>query len=52
MANKRCTLPQGSERKTHKGYEEVFVPAQKVSSRSGFDKSSADVCFHMLCSMH
>ena len=29
MANKRCTLPDGSYRNTHKGYEEVFVPALK-----------------------
>ena len=29
MANKKCTLPEGSFRKSHKGYEEVFVPALK-----------------------
>ena len=29
MANKKCSLPEGSHRKTHKGYEEVFVPALK-----------------------
>ena len=29
MANKRCQLPDGSFRKTKKGYEEVFVPALK-----------------------
>ena len=29
MANKRCHLPDGSFRKTKKGYEEVFVPALK-----------------------
>ena len=29
MANKRCQLPDGSYRKTEKGYEEVHVPAQK-----------------------
>uniref|UniRef100_A0A1B0D7Y8 U5 small nuclear ribonucleoprotein 200 kDa helicase n=1 Tax=Phlebotomus papatasi TaxID=29031 RepID=A0A1B0D7Y8_PHLPP len=29
MANKRCTLPDGSFRKQRKGYEEVHVPALK-----------------------
>ena len=29
MANKRCHLPDGSFRKTKKGYEEGFVPALK-----------------------
>mmetsp|Transcript_62196 Transcript_62196/g.148187 ORF Transcript_62196/g.148187 Transcript_62196/m.148187 type:complete len:2144 (+) Transcript_62196:214-6645(+) len=29
MANKRCELPQGSQRISHKGYEEVLVPAVK-----------------------
>jgi pre-mRNA-splicing helicase BRR2 len=29
MANKKCTLPDGSFRKTRKGYEEVHVPALK-----------------------
>lgn len=29
MANKKCNLPEGSFRNTHKGYEEVFVPALK-----------------------
>mmetsp|Transcript_28044 Transcript_28044/g.66662 ORF Transcript_28044/g.66662 Transcript_28044/m.66662 type:complete len:2150 (+) Transcript_28044:160-6609(+) len=27
MANKRCELPAGSQRVSHKGYEEVLVPA-------------------------
>lgn len=29
MANKKCTLPDGSYRKARKGYEEVHVPALK-----------------------
>jgi len=29
MANKRCELPQGSQRISHKGYEEVLVPATR-----------------------
>ncbi len=29
MANKKCSLPEGSFRKQHKGYEEVVVPAYK-----------------------
>lgn len=29
MANKGCTLPNGSYRKQKKGYEEVLVPALK-----------------------
>lgn len=29
MANKKCSLPEGSFRKAHKGYEEVYVPALK-----------------------
>ena len=28
-SNKQCTLPQGSYRTVHKGYEEVHVPALK-----------------------
>lgn len=32
MANKRCQLPEGSFRKTFKGYEEVHVPALKPKS--------------------
>jgi pre-mRNA-splicing helicase BRR2 len=35
MANKQCKLPEGSFRKTLKGYEEVFVPAMKPKP---FDK--------------
>lgn len=27
MANQEVSLPEGSTRKTHKGYEEVFIPA-------------------------
>jgi len=30
MANKKCTLPEGSYRKQQKGYEEVFIPPLKV----------------------
>ena len=30
MANKKCELPEGSFRSTHKGYEEVVVPALKA----------------------
>eukprot|EP00271_Cylindrocystis_brebissonii_P012705 TRINITY_DN317_c0_g1_i1.p1 TRINITY_DN317_c0_g1~~TRINITY_DN317_c0_g1_i1.p1 ORF type:complete len:2233 (-),score=420.67 TRINITY_DN317_c0_g1_i1:1930-8628(-) len=29
MANKKCVLPEGSRRITHKGYDEVHVPALK-----------------------
>jgi pre-mRNA-splicing helicase BRR2 len=29
MTNKKCVLPEGSERKVHKGYEEVLVPRTK-----------------------
>lgn len=29
MSSKRCQLPDGSLRKTHKGYEEIQVPALK-----------------------
>lgn len=29
MSNKRCQLPDGSLRRTHKGYEEIHVPALK-----------------------
>ncbi|OMJ14023.1 U5 small nuclear ribonucleoprotein [Smittium culicis] len=29
MSNKNCKLPDGSFKQTHKGYEEVFVPAPK-----------------------
>lgn len=32
MSNKRCQLPDGSLRKTHKGYEEIQVPALKPKS--------------------
>ena len=30
MANKKCTLPEGSYRRAQKGYEEVFIPPLKV----------------------
>eukprot|EP00043_Microstomoeca_roanoka_P014404 m.142887 g.142887 ORF g.142887 m.142887 type:complete len:2149 (-) comp16005_c1_seq1:147-6593(-) len=30
MSNKKCALPDGSFRKSHKGYEEVYVPALKA----------------------
>ena len=29
MTNKKCTLPEGSKRKTHKGYDEVMVPRRQ-----------------------
>jgi pre-mRNA-splicing helicase BRR2 len=29
MANKRCELPTGSQRVSHKGYEEVYVPGTR-----------------------
>eukprot|EP00281_Chroomonas_sp_CCMP1168_P020883 CAMPEP_0206228716 /NCGR_PEP_ID=MMETSP0047_2-20121206/9314_1 /ASSEMBLY_ACC=CAM_ASM_000192 /TAXON_ID=195065 /ORGANISM="Chroomonas mesostigmatica_cf, Strain CCMP1168" /LENGTH=2146 /DNA_ID=CAMNT_0053651971 /DNA_START=50 /DNA_END=6487 /DNA_ORIENTATION=+ len=29
MANKRCELPEGSQRVSHKGYEEVYVPGTR-----------------------
>ncbi|OLY81668.1 U5 small nuclear ribonucleoprotein 200 kDa helicase [Smittium mucronatum] len=29
MSNKNCKLPDGSFKQTHKGYEEIFVPAPK-----------------------
>ncbi|KAI3844843.1 hypothetical protein MKX03_004564 [Papaver bracteatum] len=34
MANKKCTLPQGSYRDHSKGYEEVHVPAPKLKPLS------------------
>mmetsp|Transcript_3040 Transcript_3040/g.9258 ORF Transcript_3040/g.9258 Transcript_3040/m.9258 type:complete len:2169 (-) Transcript_3040:2467-8973(-) len=30
MANSKCELPEGSTRKTHKGFEEVFIPAHEA----------------------
>mmetsp|Transcript_34715 Transcript_34715/g.87733 ORF Transcript_34715/g.87733 Transcript_34715/m.87733 type:complete len:2149 (+) Transcript_34715:158-6604(+) len=30
MANKRCELPEGSQRVSHKGYEEVYVPGTRA----------------------
>jgi pre-mRNA-splicing helicase BRR2 len=38
MANKRCQLPDGSFRKTKKGYEEVFVPALKQKPMAESEK--------------
>ncbi|PWA00513.1 hypothetical protein BB558_003420 [Smittium angustum] len=32
MSNKSCKLPEGSFKRTHKGYEEIFVPAPKPPS--------------------
>ncbi|KAJ3095037.1 DEIH-box ATPase [Phlyctochytrium planicorne] len=32
MSNKKCTLPQGSFKRTKKGYEEIHVPAPKPSA--------------------
>ena len=41
MANKRCQLPEGSFRKTFKGYEEVHVPALKPKT---FDPNEVSFC--------
>lgn len=30
MANKKCELPEGSQRISHKGYEEVYVPGTRA----------------------
>ena len=37
MANKKCTLPKGSQRLTKPGYEEVYVPAMR-QKRTDNDK--------------
>ncbi|EGD81008.1 ASCC3L1 protein [Salpingoeca rosetta] len=38
MANRKCALPEGSFRKSHKGYEEVYVPALKAKPLSENEK--------------
>ena len=43
MANKRCELPQGSQRISHKGYEEVLVPATRNMDDDEVLKKIADL---------
>eukprot|EP00730_Choanoeca_flexa_P002247 TRINITY_DN10972_c0_g1_i1.p1 TRINITY_DN10972_c0_g1~~TRINITY_DN10972_c0_g1_i1.p1 ORF type:complete len:1796 (+),score=582.18 TRINITY_DN10972_c0_g1_i1:116-5389(+) len=38
MTNKKCVLPEGSERKVHKGYEEVLVPRTKPKPMGANEK--------------
>ena len=43
MANKRCELPQGSQRISHKGYEEVLVPATRNMDEDEMLKKISDL---------
>ncbi|EKX54104.1 hypothetical protein GUITHDRAFT_160810 [Guillardia theta CCMP2712] len=43
MANKRCELPPGSQRISHKGYEEVLVPAVRNMDEDAVLKKIAEL---------